>query len=616
MAAAESHEKTENKQAAGRNSRLYRPAAGTPTTPASKSAAAGTTATPSSPPPPPGASIAGVPPPTPPPPHIAPPSYDRMIMSGTSLEEPEGYWPHAKGAKHGAAQTEARQLADEAVRLERWFKSGRFSGLEPRRYSGREVAAMRGTLPPVEGVGARQARKLWQLLKQAKDTRGHLNTFGMLDPVQVTQSAKYLSTAYVSGWQCSSTAATSNEPGPDFADYPMDTVPNKVDHLVRAQLFHDRKQKVARARMSEHERSNSPPVDYLNPVIADGDTGFGGITSVMKLTKMMIEAGAAGMHIEDQRSGSKKCGHMAGKVLTSTAEHVDRLCAARMQADVSGSELVLISRTDAEAAQLIDSNIDPRDAPFILGEVGYGDEPILKTYPDAVAQACTELAGQHASVGPSMQALEEWHARAMSGKLTLREMQDDAKSSLGIEVPFDWETCRTDEGYYRVKATLEHGIARAKSFAPYCDLLWCETAVPNYEDAKTFAEGVRAAFPDKMLAYNCSPSFNWSTAGMSDGDIASFQKRMGELGFVWQFITVAGFHIDALATDLFAREYRERGMLAYVEMVQRREEEFGVETWKHQRWSGADLMDFAMNAASSGRSSTLSLGHGVTEDQF
>ena len=269
-----------------------------------------------------------------------------------------------------------------------------------------------------------------------------------------------------------------------------------------------------------------------------------------------------------------------------------------------------------EAAQLIDSNIDPRDAPFILGEVGYGDEPILKTFPDAVLETCTELATKHSAVGPSMQALEEWHARAMSGTLTLREMQNDAKSSLGVEVPFDWEACRTDEGYYRVKATLEHGVARAKSFAPYCDLLWCETAVPNFEDAATFAKGVHAAFPGKMLAYNCSPSFNWSTAGMSDDEIASFQRRMGELGFVWQFITVAGFHVDSLATDLFARNYREKGMLAYVDMVQRREEEFGVETWKHQRWSGADLMDFAMNAASSGRSSTLSLGHGVTEDQF
>lgn len=237
-----------------------------------------------------------------------------MMLSGTSLEEPEGYWPHAKGAKYGAARTESLQLADEACKLDRWFRSGRYSGLAPRRYTGREVAAMRGTIPPVEGVGARQARKLWQLLKRARETRGFLNTFGMLDPVQVTQAAKYLSTAYVSGWQCSSTASTSNEPGPDFADYPMDTVPNKVDHLVRAQLFHDRKQKVARAQMSEKERSEVPPVDYLNPVIADGDTGFGGTTSVMKLTKMMIEAGAAGIHLEDQRSGSKKCGHVGTRL--------------------------------------------------------------------------------------------------------------------------------------------------------------------------------------------------------------------------------------------------------------------------------------------------------------
>lgn len=307
---------------------------------------------------------------------------------------------------------------------------------------------------------------------------------------------------------------------------------------------------------------------------------------------------------------------MAGKVLTSTAEHIDRLCAARLQADVSGSELVLISRTDAEAAQLIDSNIDRRDHPFILGEVGFGEEPVLKTYPDAVMETCTELASRHSAVGPSLKELERWHARAMSGTMTLREMQSDARSVLGVDVPFDWDACRTEEGYYRVKASLDHGIARAKSFAPYCDLLWCETAVPNFEDAVKFAKALHATFPGKMLAYNCSPSFNWSTAGMSDGEIESFQRRMGGLGFAWQFITVAGFHVDSLATDLFARNYREKGMLAYVDMVQRREEEFGVETLKHQRWSGADLMDFAMNAASSGKSSTLSLGDGVTEDQF
>merc|ERR1719437_290258 len=447
------------------------------------------------------------------------------------------------------------------------------------------------------------------------------HTFGALDPVQVVQMAKYLSTVYVSGWQSSSTASTSNEPGPDVADYPYDTVPNKVDQLFKAQLFHDRKQYEARRRMKPEERAAKKPVDYFNPIIADADTGHGGLTATMKLTKMFIENGAAGIHIEDQKPGTKKCGHMGGKVLVSTYEHIQRLIACRLQADILNTPMVLVVRTDAEAATMIDSNIDPIDHPFIKGQTIPDVEPLYEaikkgtdkdwearagcmTFPEAVAKVLKAK-----NVDPS-----KWLKHSL--KMGLPQMRKAAAKLGAGDVFFDWDAARSVEGYYRIKGSTEFCIQRAIAFGPYADAVWMETGKPILSQATKFAQEVRAAVPHQMLAYNLSPSFNWDSAGMTDAQMESFIWDLAKLGFCWQFITLAGFHCDALSIDLFAREYKTRGAAAYVQLIQRKYQNNRPETFTHQKWSGSQIVDEMGNIISGGTSSSGIMSAGVTEKQF
>lgn len=419
----------------------------------------------------------------------------------------------------------------------------------------------------------RQSQKLRKILTSHIENKTASRTFGIMDPVQLVQAAPYLDTVYISGWTAASTLTTNNEYGCDFGDYPSNTIPFHVQRLRKAQEFHS-------SRLGK---------DILHPIIADADCGFGGISSTMKTTKMLIEAGAAGIHLEDQRSDGKKCGHLGGKVLISMRAHIERLQAARLQADLMDSSLVCISRTDAEAASYIDTDIDERDRPFIIGKL---TSPIISgqyTLPEAISSICM---------------LKKIKCPPVNF-MTMTELEA-ALRGIDPKATFNLSTSRTQDGYYPIRGSTEYAIRRAVEFSQYADMQWCETSSPSLEQARQISSVVPGC-----LAYNTSPSFPWSKY-LNDKELREFSSELAKLRYCWQFTTLAGFHVSSLAVTRFARDFQKYGMLAYVKTVQEPERLEDVASYRHQEWSGVNYTDDLISLISSGKRS----GDNSTERHF
>ena len=533
--------------------------------------------------------------------------------------------------KPGKAEDEIYN--EEIQQVKDWWASPRYKGIK-RPYSPDDVVSKRGTLQQTY-PSSLMARKLFNLLEERANEGKPVHTMGAIDPVQMTQQAPHQEILYISGWACSSTLTTTNEVSPDFGDYPYNTVPNQVQRMFKAQQLHDRKHFDARRKMSAQEREKTPYIDYMRPIVADGDTGHGGLSAVLKLAKLFAENGASAVHFEDQLHGGKKCGHLAGKVLVPVGDHINRLVAARFQWDVMGCENLVIARTDSESGKLVSSAVDARDHEFILGvteeveplaetlqvmemegasaeEIDFFEAEWVKKHQmvtfDEAAEAHIKKAGKDAS-----SYLSETQKNR---NMPLHKRRKLAADIAGSPVTFSWDIPRTREGFYHYRAGLAAATKRGIEFAPYADLLWVETADPSVSEAAGFAKDIHDVYPGKKLVYNLSPSFNWSAHGFSDADLKSFIWDLAKHGFILQLISLAGLHSTATITNDLAKAYKTEGMKAYVEVVQRREKEGSCDVLTHQKWSGATYMDGIIGAIQSGSSGSKSMGEGNTEGQF
>ncbi|KAM4063669.1 isocitrate lyase family protein [Hirsutella rhossiliensis] len=536
-----------------------------------------------------------------------------------------------------AGEAEDALYEAQIKEVEAWWSSPRFAGIK-RPYSAADVVSKRGT-QNISYPSSVMATKLFNLIRERQSRGEPIHTLGAIDPVQMTQQAPHQEVLYISGWACSSLLTSTNEVSPDFGDYPYNTVPNQVQRLAKAQSMHDRKQWDARRKLSADERAKTPYVDYLRPIVADGDTGHGGLSAVLKLAKLFAENGAAAVHFEDQLHGGKKCGHLAGKVLVPTGEHINRLNAARFQWDVMGCENLVIARTDSESGKLLSSAIDVRDHEFILGVADPAIEPLAEAMQAMEARGASgadidafeakwvagtrlitfdEAAEAHMrSQGVGQDKVEEYRAATAADRdMGITRRRALAAHYAGSPVYFNWDVPRTREGYYHFRAGMAAATKRALAFAPYADLLWVETGDPSVDVATRLGRAVRDAHPAKGLVYNLSPSFNWMAHGFTPETLRSFVWDIAREGFVLQLVSLAGLHSTAAASTELARAFRADGMKAYVDLVQRREKDLGCEVLTHQKWSGASYIDGILGAIQSGSSSSKSMGKGNTEGQF
>lgn len=423
-----------------------------------------------------------------------------------------------------------RQERIEALQKD-WAENPRWAGIE-RGYTAEEVVKLQGSVVQEQTLAKRGAARLWKSLHE----QPFINALGALTGNQAVQQVKAgLQAIYLSGWQVAADANLSGQMYPDQSLYPANSVPAVVKRINQA---------LQRADQIDHAEGREDGFDWFAPIVADAEAGFGGPLNVFELIKGMIEAGAAGVHLEDQLASEKKCGHLGGKVLLPTQNAIRNLVAARLAADVMGVDTVIIARTDADAADMVTSDIDPRDAEFITGE-------------------------------------------------------------------------RTPEGFFRTKAGIKQAIARGLAYAPYADLIWCETSHPSLEEAREFAEAIHAKFPGKMLAYNCSPSFNWK-AKLSDEEIAEYQRELGKLGYKFQFITLAGFHSLNYSMFELAHDYKDNGMAAYSKLQQAEfaAESKGYTATRHQREVGTGYFDEVAQTISGGQSSTTAMAGSTETEQF
>ena len=405
-----------------------------------------------------------------------------------------------------------------------------------RLYSVNEVQKLRGTVKIEYSLALQGAEKLWRYLNEDD----FIQTFGVLTGNQAVQHAKAgLKALYISGWQVAADANTSGNTYPDQSLYPVDSVPTLVKRINSALIRTDQVETMERL-----QNKGTISKDRMLPIVADAESGFGGPLNVFELMKSMIESGAAGVHFEDQLSSEKKCGHMGGKVLIPTQNQIRTLNSARLAADVMNVPTIILARTDANAANLITSDIDEYDKPFITGE-------------------------------------------------------------------------RTIEGFYKTRPGLDQAISRGLAYAPYADLIWCETAKPDLDEAKRFADAIHKEYPNQLLSYNCSPSFNWKK-NLDKDTMKKFQSELGKMGYKFQFITLAGFHLNNYATFKLAQAYKKNGMAAYSEL---QEAEFlaeneGYTSTKHQREAGTSYFDAISKALTQGKSSTVAMEGSTEEDQF